>query len=323
MGFDFTMDTDYSKKLLTVGDAYIDLLMEVSDSATSDGFSEAGKYNHYVYGRDAVAALSTVKMGGEAAFCAKIGNDADGTKIRRYFDSCKVDTNYITVQNGEQTGLIVTGYGENGRCVNLRSPGANRFLTERDVDDSFCCIPTFALLPTCRSELTSWTLRAAADRNVPLIVYYGKEAVSIDLKNVGNIELCIIPDDAMHAATGTMPTTIEKTLQSLISFRNLVKAKYYIVQQGGYNCFVYDDKYYEIIQAPGFMTVTHPDAKFMEQTFIGAVAAEYLKSENILRATHLGIIASLLTRAKYGALEHAPNLSEVTKFIDDNHIEIG
>ncbi|MBO4216861.1 MAG: carbohydrate kinase family protein [Clostridia bacterium] len=323
MEFDFTIDTDYSKKLLTIGEAYIDLLLEVSDVTTKDGFSDAGKYNHYVYGRDAVAALATVKMGGEAAFCAKIGNDADGSKIRRYFDNCKVDTSYITVQNGEQTGLIVTGYGESGKSVNLRSQGANRFLTERDVDDSFCCLPALALLPTCREELTRWTLRAAADRNIPLIVYYGREAVGLDLKDVGNIELCVIPDDAMHAATGIMPTTIEKTLQSLIDFRKLINARYYIVQQGGYNAFVYDGKYYEIIQAPGFMTVTHPDAKYMEQTFIGAMAAEYMKSDNVLRATHIAVITSLLTRASYGALEHAPNLAEITKFISDNHVEIG
>ena len=317
------MDTDYSKKLLTIGDAYIDLLMEVSDVNTADGFSEAGKYNHYVYGRDAIAALSTVKMGGEAAFCAKIGNDADGSKIKRYFDNAKVDTSYITVQNGEQTGYIVTGYGEAGRSVNLRSPGANRFLTERDVDDSFCCLPTLALLPTSRTELTRWTLAAAADRNIPLIVFYGKEAVGLDLKNAGNIEICIIPDDAMYSATGIMPTNIEKALQSLIDFRKILTAKYYVVQQGGYNAFVYDDKYYEIIQAPGVLTVTHPDAKFMEQTFIGAMAAEYMRSDNILKATHLAVITSLLTRARYGALEHAPNQNEVNKFILDNHVEIG
>jgi sugar/nucleoside kinase (ribokinase family) len=102
-----------------------------------------------------------------------------------------------------------------------------------------------------------------------------------------------------------------------------VKAKYYIVQQGDDSVFVYDGNRYEIISAPeALRKETREIGASMQETFMGALAAEYLETKNIVRACRLAIVVSMLTRSKFGNLEKMMSRAELEQFAAENGFEL-
>ena len=60
----------------------------------------------------------------------------------------------------------------------------------------------------------------------------------------------------------------------------------------------------------------------MNPTFMGALAAEYLESKNVVRACHLAVIVSLMTRAKFGSLERVPSKAELEAYAAEHGIDL-
>ena len=69
-------------------------------------------------------------------------------------------------------------------------------------------------------------------------------------------------------------------------------------------------------------TLTKNAGKKMQQTFIGALAAEYLESKNILRACKFAIVVSLLTKGKFGNLEKMMSLPELQQYAAENGFDL-
>ena len=60
----------------------------------------------------------------------------------------------------------------------------------------------------------------------------------------------------------------------------------------------------------------------MKPTFIGALAAEYLESKNIVHACHMATIVSLLTQSKFGNLEKLMTREELIRYATEHGIHL-
>lgn len=135
--------------------------------------------------------------------------------------------------------------------------------------------------------------------------------------------MLVISDEMLYQLTGFFPNNTEKALRALVALSGQVKAKYYIVQQGDDSVFVYDGNRYEIISAPeALRKETREIGASMQETFMGALAAEYLETKNIVRACRLAIIVSMLTRSKFGNLEKMMSRAELEQFAAENGFEL-
>ena len=52
----------------------------------------------------------------------------------------------------------------------------------------------------------------------------------------------------------------------------------------------------------------------MHGTYIGALAARFLKTRDIIDACKFASVASILTQSKFGCLDHAPSFLEIADF---------
>jgi sugar/nucleoside kinase (ribokinase family) len=89
--------------VLTIGEALIDLISDqvVSSLADADG------YQRFVGGQPTNVALNVVRLGGQAAVVACVGDDGFGSHIRKQLDQAGVDTDYVHVTSEAPTTVAI------------------------------------------------------------------------------------------------------------------------------------------------------------------------------------------------------------------------
>ena len=174
-----------------------------------------------------------------------------------------------------------------------------------------------------QESLALYAVSKAEKQETDILLQYTPFTAQYPLESMKHIKMLVVSDEMLYALTGFFPDNTDKTLRALVSLSQRVKAKYYIVQQGDDTVFVYDGNRYEIIKAPEALRAgTREIGAKMKQTFIGALAAEYLESKNIVRACRLAIAVSLLTRSKFGNLEKMMSRTELEQYASEAGIDI-
>ena len=174
-----------------------------------------------------------------------------------------------------------------------------------------------------KESLALYAVTKAEEKGIDMIVQYTPFTAQYPLESMDKIKIFIISDESLFELTGHFPDNTEKTLRALIMLSEKIKAKYYVVQRGDDSVFIYDGKRYEIVFAPETMRKdTREIGSKMKPSFVGALAAEYLESKNIVRACHMATIVSLLTRTKFGNLEKLMTREELIRYATEHGIHL-
>lgn len=166
-----------------------------------------------------------------------------------------------------------------------------------------------------KDNLSMYAINLAEEKHVDLFVHYGKNSSKLPLNKINGIKILVISDEALYDASGIFPNSIDKTLRAIIPFAAKIHSKYYVIQQGNDKAFIYDGKYYEIITLPAPLKAkAHQESPRMHGTYIGALAARFLETNDIMDACRYAGVVSIMTRSKFGCLDHAPTRDEVAEF---------
>jgi sugar/nucleoside kinase (ribokinase family) len=164
-------------------------------------------------------------------------------------------------------------------------------------------------------NLVMYAARLAAQRNTDIVVQYNEYTSKLPLHTLDGIKILVVSDKMLQETSGILQTSTDKTLRALIPLAAKIKAKYYVVQQGNDTSFVYDGKYYETVKIPAEMKLrAKQESHHMHGTYIGALAARFLKTRDIIDACKFASVASILTQSKFGCLDHAPSFLEIADF---------
>lgn len=174
-----------------------------------------------------------------------------------------------------------------------------------------------------KESLASYAVKRADEQSISMMVQYTPFTAQYELEKLENIKIFVISDEEVKDLTGVYPDNTEKALRALIALSARIKSQYYIIQRGDDSVFVYDGKHYEIVFAPDTLRKdTREIGVRMKPSFIGALAAEYLDTKNIIRACRYAIIVSLLTRTKFGNLEKLMSRAELIQYATERGIHI-
>jgi sugar/nucleoside kinase (ribokinase family) len=174
-----------------------------------------------------------------------------------------------------------------------------------------------------KESLAAYAAKKADDLGINLMVQYTPFTAQYPLEEMKSIKIFVISDEDLRDLTGFYPDNTEKALRALVMLSSKIQSKYYIIQRGDDSVFVYDGTHYEIVFAPEILRKdTREIGVKMKPSFIGALAAEYLDSKNIIRACRFAIIVSLLTRTKFGNLEKLMSRSELVQYVTERGIKL-
>ena len=135
------------RKVLILGESYMNLELETDRLSKNGNITYGGKYSFHPYGATAAAAITAGKMGASCVLCTKLADDMNGNRLKKYYESCGLDSRMIMTAQGEQTGFAVTLYNDKGEAEHYVSKGANKQFTKEDIDEAFGTFPDFFLVP--------------------------------------------------------------------------------------------------------------------------------------------------------------------------------
>ena len=174
-----------------------------------------------------------------------------------------------------------------------------------------------------KESLAAYATKRADDLGLNIMVQYTPFTAQYPLESMKNIKIFVISDEDLSELTGVFPDNTEKTIRALLALSAKIHSKYYIIQRGDDSVFVYDGSHYETVFAPETLRKdTREIGVKMKPSFIGALAAEYLDSKNIIRACRFSIIVSLLTKTKFGNLERLMSRAELVQYVTERGIKL-
>lgn len=139
--------TVMKKKLLVLGESYMNLQMKTDPPQKEGALTFGSSYSFHPYGEGAMTAISAAKLGGSCVFCTKLGNDMNGERLKKYYRACGLDISLVETKNNAQTGMSVTLFNDITDGHTFVSKGANLTFTKRDIDDAFSSYPDMFIVP--------------------------------------------------------------------------------------------------------------------------------------------------------------------------------
>ena len=172
-------------------------------------------------------------------------------------------------------------------------------------------------------SLSAYACETAMKHDIGLVVEYNSASSVLPLSKYSNIKILVLSDETLHDLTGFYLNSSDAITKSLTAIKGIIKAKYYVVQSSNNMAFVYDGTSYQKIGIPSSMIPSYNStSKKMNETFVGALVADYLDNKKITRASVYGIVSSILTKSRDGVLEHIPTRQEIDDFIASNRIDV-
>ncbi len=269
-------------------------------------------YSYIPGGKGANSAVTFARLGADTVFCARVGRDQNGAALRRIYEKEGIDTRFLVEDPESATGLASIIVEEDGMNRIVVYPGANNNVNENEIEEAFTTYPDAVYMQfEIPFEAVEIAANYAFEQNIPLFVDAGPVSEAVELEKLHKVEILSPNETECEALTGIYPDSIENCLKACIRLCSMVEIKYVVLKLGRRGAFVYDGKYYHIVQS---YRVDALDTTAAGDIFTAALTYAYLKKGDILEATRFANLAAALSVTREGAYSSIPTLAEVKEF---------
>ena len=304
-----------NKRILVVSSANLDFVQKMRrlpNAGETVVEPASSGYGYVPGGKGANSAVTFARLGDDCVFCARLGADNNGNRLKALYEREGIDTRFIAQDRNVPTGLASILVEEDGANRIIVYPGANVRLAPGDIEEAFTCYPDAVYL---QFEIPDKAVFAAAEfaakKKIPLFVDAGPARADFALDQLGHMEIFSPNETEARIYTGIEPSGGENTLRCAIKLSTMVDARYIVIKLGGRGAYIYDGKYYHIVPA---VPVTVRDTTAAGDTFTAALTHFYMQGKEIVEAVHLANCAAAIGVSREGAYTSIPKLDEVLDF---------
>lgn len=303
-----------AKRVLVIGRMSMSLVMNMYRVPDiGEVLVDDGGVAYIPSGEGAGGAIALAKLGADAVLAGKIGADAHGQRLYKYYKDAGVNTSLIKVDRETPTALSVK-MREPGGERTLVYPGAGARYNADNLAEAMATMPDALYLGFgIPWQLTLAAVDAAARRGVPIFIDASPASSEQSLESLPAVEIFSLNEEETLAYTGIMPGGADSSLRAALALRRRVNAKYIVIKQGERGAFIYDGKRYYIVAAAKPPKVVDPS--FAGDAFSAAMTLEYLKNGDIKAAVKYGAAAGALTVSREGSFSSVPTEAEVRSFM--------
>lgn len=303
-----------AKQITVIGSTNMDMVVKTTHLPTPGETVLGGSFFMNPGGKGANQAVAIARLGGEATFVTKIGNDVFGKQSSQLFDDEGINTSYILSDQELPSGvalITVDAIGENSIVV---ASGANANLLPADIDvvlKRISKIDIILLQLEIPMETVNLVARYAAAHSIMLIVNPAPANIlsTALLKNID-----IITPNAKEAEmlTGVKVKNIPSAEKAAaVLYKKGVKNV--VITLGRLGALVFTNGKAQLVPAPQVVAI---DTTAAGDVFNGALAVALAEGQDIIRAVEFSCLASSISVTRLGAQSSIPYRNEVimTKF---------
>lgn len=292
------------KRVYVLGSINMDMVMQAERlPVTGETIFGTGFYLN-AGGKGANQAIAVQKSGADMKFCACVGEDVFGKKLRDDLRLYGVDTEFV-FERKERSGVaqITVIDGNNSIIV---YGGANLSLTEDDIEKFLqdAAAGDYLLLQLeIRQNIAEYAMKRAREKKMICVL---NPAPAENFKE----EMFRYADILIPNETEAIALSQKKNLK-VAGEALKEKVKTLIVTTGKRGCVLYDEKHTEAIPCP---QVKVADTTAAGDTFCGALVAKLSRNETMKNAVDYALKAASLAVTKKGAQQSIPSTEEVISF---------
>jgi ribokinase len=300
------MDT---KKILVIGSTNMDMVVKTTHLPAPGETVLGGSFLMNPGGKGANQAVAVARLGGDATFVTKIGNDIFGKQSAQLFDEEGIDTKHILSDPSSPSGvalIMVDAYGENSIVV---ASGANANLRPEDVKAVLKQIPNIDIMLVQLEiplDTVDFIARYAAENGI-LLILNPAPANTLSpklLKNIG-----IITPNATEAEMLTgVKVKNKESAEKAARVLQRKGVKDVIITLGPIGAFVLSQDECKLVAANKVEAV---DTTAAGDVFNGALAVAVAEGKSISKAVEFACLASSLSVTKLGAQSSIPYRNEL------------
>ncbi len=267
---------------------------------TNYGYANGGK------GANQATALST--LGANVRMIGKVADDENGKALLENLKSKSIDVSGIDT-DGSQTGLAVIILDGEGRNRIVVYEGANAEIDSKKAVKSLVDFKPDLLLVQFETneEVVISCVNEAIKNNITAVIDCGP-AKAFNLEKMQGAEIISPNESETEALTGIYPDSNEKALQASKILKERSKAKFVVLKLGDRGCSVFDGEVFKTL--PSYKTNV-VDTTAAGDCFTAAMALEYLRSGDILKACDTGNKAGSIAVSRMGAEASMPTVDEI------------
>ena len=158
-------------KILVVGSFVMDQIVTTRVFPRQGQTILAERFNKAPGGKGANTAVAVSRLGAQAVFCSRVGDDAYGERLKKIYAENGIDLRFVRTDKIGQTGLAVVLVEKDGANRIIVYPGANLRISEGDVESAFTCYPDAVMAQLESGEdVAVYTSQLAAEEGIPFIL---------------------------------------------------------------------------------------------------------------------------------------------------------
>ena len=296
-----------SKRVLVVSSANMDIKLPIREMpAAGETLLCDGSVSYSPGGKGANSAVTFAALGAETVLCARIGRDSHGESLYDFYKEKGIDVRHIAIDREQPTGCAVVFVDNMGQNRILAYPGANSYLSERDVDEGFLSCPDALYL---QMEIGQNAFFAAANyahrHDIPIFVDAGPARADFPFDRMPPVKVFSPNETETEIYTGMKLTGTDSMLAASMELLRRVRAEYIVIKLGERGAFVCNGRHFKFV--PGF-SVRVVDTTAAGDAFTAALTLRYLENGgDINDAVRYGCAAGAITVSRSGAAYAVPN----------------
>jgi ribokinase len=297
------------KKITVIGSTNMDMVVKTSHIPVPGETVIGGSFFMNPGGKGANQAVAVARLGGDATFITKIGNDVFGKQSYRLFDEEGINTSYVLSDNNNPSGVALISVDNSGENSIVVAAGANANLTPADVESVLLKIPDIDIILLQLEiplETVNYIGKFAASKGIRLIVNPAPANI-LSPELLGNIDIITPNAKEAEMLTGIKVKNIESA----------EKAAYVLKRKGVKNVII-------TLGSLGAVVLSNAECKFVAaqkveaidttaagDVFNGALAVSLAEGQCLIAAVEFACLAAALSVTKLGAQSSIPYRNEV------------
>jgi len=298
-------------RILIVGNTTFEEEFELSSMPSAGGEGIADSMTEGIGGTGAQAALTACRLDSSPILLSKVGEDANGRRIRDFIRSKGTDVRYLTEVPGEKTGVSLL---LSDKCGERRVvfDGANATLSMKDAEKAFSCLPDAVYVNfEVPYEVVVAITRFAKMKDIPVFISASPLRGDFPMELLENANTVFMTEEQVRVYTGRSTASLDGCMRATLDMREKTGAGCVVIKRKEKGIYIGYGKYYQTVTPYAVRAI---DTDFSDIAFEMAFVIHYLENKLYENACEYANIASTLTASRKGKLASVPQIKEIEDF---------
>ena len=298
-------------EILVIGSSNTDLIARMENFPVKGETIEGLAFHQTMGGKGANQAMAAHKSGGKVSFVTCLGNDINGRSAIEYYKREGLDVSLSLLIDDVPSGTAMIWVDSKGDNSIVIIPGANGKLNSDYILklEKYIAKASVVVLQMEIPLQTIETICSLAHKNNTMVMLNVAPANQLSDNLLKTIDILVVNKNEAETLTGVkVESGKEEVVVDLLLDRGV---KTVLLTLGEKGSILKNQG--NIFSVPAYRVRTI-DTTAAGDTFCGAFIAEYIRSQDFVKALEFATAASAICITRMGAQPSIPTLAEVYEF---------